>query len=67
MIPEDSGNPDQVLVGEALFFTEILEGGKEFLDAINSRLNEIIGRPRGRYVISYVSEVPGSRRPPRVN
>ena len=45
---------------------EVLEGGDEFLEAIQMRLNEIIRKPNGRFVISYVSGQPGSKVPPTV-
>jgi hypothetical protein len=45
---------------------EVLEGGDEFLEAISIRLNEIIRKPNGRFVISYVSGKPGSKAPPRI-
>jgi hypothetical protein len=45
---------------------EVLEGGDEFLEAISMRLNEIIRKPSGRFVISYVPGQPGSKTPPRV-
>ena len=45
---------------------EVLEGGDEFLEAISMRLNEIVRKPNGRFVISYVSGTPGAKAPPRV-
>lgn len=45
---------------------EVLEGSEEFLEALALRLNEIIRKPNGRFVISYVTGKPGSRTPPRV-
>jgi len=45
---------------------EVLEGDAEFLEAITFRLNEIVAKPKGRFVISYLPGVPGARRPPRV-
>ena len=45
---------------------EVLEGGKEFLEALAIRLNEIVRKPNGRFVISYVSGQPGAKTPPQV-
>ena len=45
---------------------EVLEGGDEFLEALQMRLNEIIRKPNGRFVISYVSGQPGAKTPPRI-
>jgi hypothetical protein len=45
---------------------EVLEGGEEFLEALSMRLNEIVRKPSGRFVISYVPGKPGSKTPPRV-
>ncbi|MGE5278019.1 MAG: hypothetical protein ACM3SU_13560 [Acidobacteriota bacterium] len=45
---------------------EVLEGGEEFLEALTLRLNEIILKPNGRFVISYVAGQPGAKSPPRV-
>lgn len=45
---------------------EVLEGSEEFLEALAMRLNEIILKPNGRFVISYISGKPGARTPPRV-
>ena len=45
---------------------EVLEGGDEFLEALSLRLNEIVRKPNGRFVISYVSGTPGAKAPPRV-
>jgi len=49
----------------SLRLIEVLEGGEEFLEAVTSRLNEIVVKPVGRYAISYVPGRPGARRPPR--
>lgn len=45
---------------------EVLEGGEEFLEALALRLNEIILKPNGRFVISYVAGQPGAKAPPRI-
>ena len=45
---------------------EVLEGGEEFLEALALRLNEIVLKPNGRFVISYVAGQPGAKTPPRV-
>lgn len=60
--PTDS---EQGLSGEQVCLQEVLEGEAEFLDAIAIRLNEIVTKPKGRFVISYLSGIPGARRPPR--
>jgi hypothetical protein len=59
--PEPRAHPDS-----ALSPVEVLEGGDEFLEALSMRLNEIIQKPNGRFVISYVSGQPGAKTPPRV-
>jgi hypothetical protein len=56
--PESSG-------GSA--FVEVLEGEKEFLDAITVRLDQIVARPRGRFVVSYTQGQPGARKPPSIH
>ncbi len=66
LTPEEAANADAELAGAGLQLTEVLEGADEFLDAIMSRLNEIVRKPSGRFVISYVAGSPGSRRPPTV-
>ncbi len=50
----------------AIQAVEVLEGGEEFLDALAMRLNEIVRKPSGRFVISYIPGKPGSKVPPRV-
>jgi hypothetical protein len=45
---------------------EVLEGGDEFLEALTMRLNEIVRKPSGRFVISYVPGTPGAKKPPRI-
>lgn len=50
----------------ALGDIEVLEGGDEFLEALTLRLNEIVRKPNGRFVISYVPGQPGSKTPPRI-
>jgi hypothetical protein len=45
---------------------EGLENGEQFLEALSIRLSEIIRKPSGRFVISYVAGQPGSRRPPKI-
>ena len=56
--PDSSG-------GSAL--VEVLEGEKEFLEAISMRLDQIVARPRGRFVVSYTQGQPGARKPPSIN
>lgn len=50
----------------ALDPVEVLEGGEEFLQALSMRLNEIVLKPNGRFVISYITGKPGSKTPPRI-
>jgi hypothetical protein len=45
---------------------EVLEGGEEFLEALQLRLNEIVRKPNGRFVISYVTGQPGAKTPPHI-
>jgi hypothetical protein len=45
---------------------EVLEGGDEFLEALTMRLNEIVRKPSGRFVISYVPGAPGAKKPPLI-
>jgi hypothetical protein len=45
---------------------EVLEGGDEFIEALSMRLNEIVRKPSGRFVISYVPGAPGAKKPPRI-
>jgi hypothetical protein len=59
-------DPELELAGGALSLMEVLEGDREFLDALTLRLDEIVGKPKGRFVISYSPGQPGARRPPRV-
>ena len=60
-------DPERELAGGALCLVEVLEGEREFLDALTLRLDQIVGKPKGRFVISYRPGQPGARRPPRVN
>jgi len=60
------GDATQELAGGALTVVEVLEGDKEFLEALTMRLDEISGRPKGRFVISYQPGQPGSRTPPTI-
>ena len=53
-------------VEEGLHAVEVLEGGEEFLEALQIRLNEIVRKPNGRFVISYVPGKPGAKAPPRI-
>ena len=57
---------DELTFGSA--FSTLLDelNGDEFLEAISMRLNEIVRKPNGRFVISYVSGTPGAKAPPRV-
>lgn len=66
LTPEEAANPDVELAGGGLQLIEVLEGADEFLDALMARLNEIVRKPSGRFVISYVEGHPGSRQPPKV-
>jgi hypothetical protein len=66
LTPEEAANPEMELSGGGLQLIEVLEGADEFIDAIVSRLNEIVRKPSGRFVISYVQGHPGSRKPPKV-
>ncbi len=62
--PEDPGKePEARRIG----LVEVLEGATEFLEAIELRLNEIVTKPKGRFVISFVAGMPGARRPPTVH
>lgn len=54
--PDDSGSSP----------VEMLEGSDEFLEALSLRLNQIVRKPNGRFVISYVPGKPGAKTPPRV-
>lgn len=45
---------------------EVLEDGEEFLEALQMRLNDIVRKPNGRFVISYVSGRVDARRPPKI-
>ena len=58
-------DPEQERSGGEVCLQEVLEGDTEFLEAITFRLNEIVTKPKGRFVISYLPGVPGGRRPPR--
>jgi hypothetical protein len=60
------GDPDSELAGGALSVVEVLEGDREFLEALTMRLDEISGRPKGRFVISYLPGQPGARQPPTI-
>jgi hypothetical protein len=60
-------DPERELAGGALSLIEVLEGDREFLEALTLRLDEVVGKPRGRFVISYSPGQPGARRPPTVN
>jgi len=50
----------------ALSLVEASEGDREFLEALAMRLDEIVGKPKGRFVISYRTGQPGARRPPTI-
>lgn len=65
LILGDPPTPERKLTGGSISLNEVLEGEEEFLQAVASRINEIVAKPRGRYAISYVPGSPGSRRPPR--
>ncbi len=51
---------------DSLNAVEVLQGGDEFLEALTMRLNEIVRKPSGRFVISYVPGAPGAKKPPRI-
>jgi hypothetical protein len=59
--PDPNARPDG-----ALGDMEVLEGGDEFLEALQIRLNEIVRKPNGRFVITYVPGKPGAKAPPRI-
>ena len=50
----------------SLHAVEVLEGGDEFLEALQIRLNEIVRKPNGRFVITYIPGKPGAKTPPRI-
>ena len=59
---------DQTLgVAVQMPFVEVIEGDEEFLEAISLRLEQIIAKPKGRFVISYTQGQPGARRPPTIH
>ena len=45
---------------------EVLEEGERFLEALQMRLNDIVRKPNGRFVISYRSGRTDSRPPPKI-
>jgi hypothetical protein len=45
---------------------ELAAEGDLILQLLTLRLNEIVQKPQGRFVISYVCGRPGSKRPPRI-
>lgn len=63
-VPEATGGLE--LAGGALARVEVLEGDREFLEALTLRLDEIVVRPKSRFVISYLKGHPGARRPPTI-
>lgn len=60
------GAADQAPIDGSLQAVEVLEGGDEFLEALQMRLNEIVRKPNGRFVITYVPGKPGAKTPPRI-
>jgi hypothetical protein len=62
---EEAGD-QSAAVEESLHAVEVLEGGDEFLEALQIRLNEIVRKPNGRFVITYVPGKPGAKTPPRI-
>jgi hypothetical protein len=66
LAPGESVDTERELAGGGLHLMEVLEGAEEFLDALVSRLNEIVKKPSGRFVISFVNGTPGSKPPPTV-
>ena len=65
MVPPEGESAGQVADG-VLRAAEVLEGDREFLEALTMRLDEISGRPKGRFVISYLPGQPGARTPPTI-
>jgi hypothetical protein len=65
MVPPEGEGTGQVADG-VLAVAEVLEGDREFLEALTMRLDEISGRPKGRFVISYLPGQPGARTPPTI-
>jgi hypothetical protein len=63
-LPE--GGAENELARGALAVGELPEVDKEFLEALTMRLDEISGRPKGRFVISYLPGQPGARTPPTI-
>jgi hypothetical protein len=62
-----SGEPDPESTLGRMAYTEVLEGDQEFLDAITLRLDQIVAKPKGRFVVSYTQGQPGARKPPSIN
>jgi hypothetical protein len=58
-------DPEQTL--GRMSYVEVIEGDKEFLDAISLRLEQIVAKPRGRFVVSYTAGQPNARKPPTIN
>jgi hypothetical protein len=65
MRPPDRGEP-RTGAESSLDMVEVLEGGDEFIEALSMRLNEIVRKPSGRFVISYMPGTPGAKKPPLV-
>jgi hypothetical protein len=59
-------DPEATLGGQPAY-VDVLEGDQEFLDAISLRLEQIVAKPKGRFVISYTSGRPGAKRPPTIH
>lgn len=57
----------EATLGAPLAYVDVLEGDQEFLDAISLRLEQIVAKPKGRFVISYTSGQPGAKRPPTIH
>jgi len=64
-VPPEGEAGGQVADG-VLSVPEVLEMDREFLEALTMRLDEIAGRPKGRFVISYLPGQPGARTPPTI-
>ncbi len=60
MVPASDG-------GDCTNMMEVLEGKQEFLADLLTRLNEIIRKPDGRYMVAYDPETHKPRRILKVN
>lgn len=62
-----SGDADPEQTLGRMSYVEVMEGDKEFLDAISLRLEQIVAKPKGRFVVSYTQGQPNARKPPTIN